>query len=198
MESHCFPNVPFNPFRILLFRKYPGSWGGWGYVVDDTPPLREPRRHRIKFCGKLFFHWTDTMAHRSTLEAEQPPKSAKPANQPSAAERRRGTIFDAFRRWGYYESTLDPIALFKPLQHPVLAFTGPIADEARGYYCGTIGAEFMHLPEPERRQWIAEQLETTAPQPDQVKILERLIRADLFEQVLQARYLGAKRFSLEG
>jgi 2-oxoglutarate dehydrogenase E1 component len=138
------------------------------------------------------------MAHRTTLEAEQPPKSAKPANQPSAAERRRGTIFDAFRRWGYYESTLDPIGLFKPLQHPDLAFTGPIAEEARGYYCGTIGAEFMHLPEPERRQWIAEQLETSAPKPDQAKILERLIRADLFEQVLQARYLGAKRFSLEG
>src|SRR5271156_2470250 len=138
------------------------------------------------------------MAHRTPLEAEQPPKSAKPANQPSAAERRRGTIFDAFRRWGYYESTLDPIGLFKPLQHPDLAFTGPVADEARGYYCGTIGAEFMHLPEPERRQWIAERIEAPAPEPDQAKILERLIRADLFEQVLQARYLGAKRFSLEG
>src|SRR5271156_649451 len=138
------------------------------------------------------------MAHRTPLEAEQPPKSAKPANQPSAAERRRGTIFDAFRRWGYYESTLDPIGLFKPLQHPDLAFTGPVADEARGYYCGTIGAEFMHLPEPERRQWIAERIEAPAPEPDQRKILERLLRADLFEQVLQARYLGAKRFSLEG
>src|SRR5277367_5732623 len=138
------------------------------------------------------------MAHRSTLEAEQPSKSAKPATQPTAAERHRGTIFDAFRRWGYYESTLDPIGIFKPLPHPDLAFTGPIAEEARGYYCGTIGAEFMHLPEPERRQWIAEQLETSAPQPDQARILERLIRADLFEQVLQARYLGAKRFSLEG
>src|SRR5271156_4364030 len=138
------------------------------------------------------------MAHRTPLEAEQPPKSAKPANQPSATERRRGTIFDAFRRWGYYESTLAPIGIFKPLPHPDLAFTGPIAEEARGYYCGTIGAEFMHLPEPERRQWIAEQLETSAPEPDQRKILERLIRADLFEQVLQARYLGAKRFSLEG
>ena len=69
------------------------------------------------------------MAHRTTLEAEQPSKPAKPANQPTAAERRRGTIFDAFRRWGYYESTLDPIGIFKPLPHPDLAFTGPIAEE---------------------------------------------------------------------
>ena len=37
-----------------------------------------------------------------------------------------------------------------------------------------------------------------APQPDRAFILERLIRAELFEQVLQARYLGSKRFSLEG
>jgi len=56
----------------------------------------------------------------------------------------------------------------------------------------------MHLPEPERRQWIAERLESKAPDLDQNKILERLVRADLFEQVLQARYLGTKRFSLEG
>src|SRR5689334_23573238 len=56
----------------------------------------------------------------------------------------------------------------------------------------------MHLPGPERRQWIAERIEGSAVQVDQQKILERLIRADLFEQVLQSRYLGTKRFSLEG
>jgi len=41
-------------------------------------------------------------------------------------------------------------------------------------------------------------MESRASAVDQQRILERLIRADLFEQVLQARYLGAKRFSLEG
>jgi len=144
------------------------------------------------------------MAHRTTLEAEQPAKPAKPVSQSAAAsssgprDEHRERIFDAFRRWGYYEATLDPIGLFEPLQHPDLALSGPAAEEARGYYCATIGAEFMHLPEPERRTWIAERLETSAAKPDQQKILERLIRADLFEQVLQARYLGAKRFSLEG
>jgi len=56
----------------------------------------------------------------------------------------------------------------------------------------------MHLSEPERRHWIAERLEAPSSPVDQHKILERLIRADLFEQVLQARYLGTKRFSLEG
>src|SRR5258708_32473710 len=56
----------------------------------------------------------------------------------------------------------------------------------------------MHLREPERRRWIGERLEGPSGQVDQHKIRERLIRAELFEQVLQARYLGSKRFSLEG
>src|SRR6202022_3586289 len=76
--------------------------------------------------------------------------------------------------------------------------TGEVAAAARRIYCGTIGAEFMHLPQPERRRWIAERIEASATQVDQQKVLERLIRADLFEQVLQSRYLGTKRFSLEG
>ncbi|MGA2419243.1 MAG: 2-oxoglutarate dehydrogenase E1 component, partial [Candidatus Acidiferrum sp.] len=117
------------------------------------------------------------MAHRTTLEAEQSAKPAKTVNK-SAAEESRQRVFDAFRRWGYYEATLDPIGLFAPQRHPDLEISGPVAEQARGYYCGTIGAEFMHLPEPERRAWIAERLETlAAPKPDQAKILERLIRA---------------------
>jgi 2-oxoglutarate dehydrogenase E1 component len=61
-----------------------------------------------------------------------------------------------------------------------------------------MGVEFMHLPQPERRRWIAERIEGPEAEVNQERILERLVRADLFEQVLQARYLGTKRFSLEG
>src|SRR6266403_2238616 len=146
------------------------------------------------------------MAHRTTLEEERPAKSPKAAKKTAAGSiaeiatnEERERVFDAFRRWGYLEATLDPLGMFEPLKHPDLdALTGDAAEEARGIYCGTIGADFMHLPEPERRRWIAEPLETPPSQVDQRKILERLIRADLFEQVLQARYLGTKRFSLEG
>jgi 2-oxoglutarate dehydrogenase E1 component len=138
------------------------------------------------------------MADRTTLEAVRSAKSAKGPKKNSANNEDRERIFDAFRRWGYLESDLDPLGLFKPLAYPDLERSGPIADQARRIYCGTIGAEFMHLREPERRGWIAERLEQPAADVDQQKILERLIRADLFEQVLQARYLGTKRFSLEG
>src|SRR6266436_4302768 len=146
------------------------------------------------------------MAHRTTLEEERlarTPKAAKKtaAGSPPkpASNEDRERIFDAFRRWGYLEATLDPLGLFEPLKHPDLdALTGEAAEEARRVYCNTVGADFMHLPEPERRRWIAERLESPSGQVDQHKILERLIRADLFEQVLQARYLATKRFSLEG
>jgi 2-oxoglutarate dehydrogenase E1 component len=55
----------------------------------------------------------------------------------------------------------------------------------------------MHLPEA-RREWIQERMERAIPLPDQRQVLERLTQADLFEQVIQSRYLGTKRFSLEG
>jgi 2-oxoglutarate dehydrogenase E1 component len=139
------------------------------------------------------------MAHRTTLEADRPTKPARTAIKTSAGREDRERVFEAFRRWGYYEATLDPLGFFAPQKRPELAgFSGELAEEARRIYCGNIGAEFMHLPEPERRQWIAERLEGPQLEVNQKKILERLIRADLFEQVLQARYLGTKRFSLEG
>ena len=56
----------------------------------------------------------------------------------------------------------------------------------------------MHITDPVRRRWIQERLEGPQTEVDQQHVLEQLIRADLFEQVLQQRYLGNKRFSLEG
>ncbi|MGB6876829.1 MAG: 2-oxoglutarate dehydrogenase E1 component [Candidatus Acidiferrales bacterium] len=112
---------------------------------------------------------------------------------------KREAIFDAFRRWGYYEADLDPLGDLKPQPVPELdQLSGEAADEARRIYCGTIGADFMHILDGERRRWIQERMESAAPEPDRARILERLVRAELFEQVVQSRYLGNKRFSLEG
>src|ERR1700754_2805498 len=114
-------------------------------------------------------------------------------------QQERETVFDIFRRWGYLQATLDPLGQYLPPEpFPTPAPEGELAAEARGYYCGTIAAEFMHIPSPEQRQWIQERMEQKAPKPNQAHILTQLIRADLFEQVIQSRYLGAKRFSLEG
>jgi 2-oxoglutarate dehydrogenase E1 component len=110
----------------------------------------------------------------------------------------RERVFDAFRNWGYLEADLDPLGFLRPAQPPELQMEGELVREARRVYCGTVGAEFMHISDPDRRRWIQERLESVEPDVDQEHILEQLIRADLFEQVLQQRYLGTKRFSLEG
>jgi len=122
------------------------------------------------------------------------------APTPAAEQQERETTFDIFRRWGYLQASLDPLGQYLPPEpFPVPAVPeGEYAAEARRFYCGTLAAEFMHIPNPEQRQWIQEQLEQTAPKPDQQHVLTQLIRADLFEQVIQQRYLGTKRFSLEG
>jgi 2-oxoglutarate dehydrogenase E1 component len=111
----------------------------------------------------------------------------------------REAVFDIFRRWGYLQSRLDPLGQYLPPEpFPVATPTGPIADEARAFYSGTFGIEFMHIPSQEQRQWLAEQVEQPTRRANQAHILSQLIRADIFEQVIQSRYMGTKRFSLEG
>jgi 2-oxoglutarate dehydrogenase E1 component len=107
-------------------------------------------------------------------------------------------VWEAFRRWGYLQANLDPLGDLEPAPMPELDVTGPEADAARRVYCGSIGAEFMHIPDRERRLWVQERMESEGPEPDRARILDLLIRADIFEQVLQTRYLGTKRYSLEG
>jgi 2-oxoglutarate dehydrogenase E1 component len=111
----------------------------------------------------------------------------------------REQIFDSFRCWGYLQAQLDPLHQYLTPQ-PVaeLDVTGADSDDARAIYCGTIGAEFMHIPDPERRRWIAERLESPFSKYDRQHVLDLLIRADILEEMIQARYLGTKRFSLEG
>ena len=108
-------------------------------------------------------------------------------------------IMDDFRRWGYLQAKLDPLDQYlQPQILPELEVTGPLADKARHLYCGTIGIEFTHIADGAKRRWIEERFEREEPTPNQRHILDLLVRADIFEQVLQARYPGTKRFSLEG
>jgi 2-oxoglutarate dehydrogenase E1 component len=110
----------------------------------------------------------------------------------------RERVFDVFRHWGYLEADLDPLGFLRTQPQPELQIEGEFAHEARHFYCGTIGVEFMHITDGERRRWIQERMEAEPGPVDQQRILDFLIRADIFEQVMQSRYLGTKRFSLEG
>ncbi len=106
---------------------------------------------------------------------------------------------DEFRRWGYLAADLDPLERLRPDSHPALGdLTDPAVAQLRELYAGPIGVEFMHIPDLERRRWIAERMEGPAPQADLKRAVEEVLAAETFEQVLQSRYLGTKRFSIEG
>ena len=106
---------------------------------------------------------------------------------------------DAFRRWGYLQAALDPLGRLAPAAHAELdAVPASGADPWRSIYCGSIGARFMHMPFPDRCRFVAERMEADAPLEDHRGILRRLAEVELFEKFIHARYVGTKRYSLEG
>ncbi|MEU6436033.1 multifunctional oxoglutarate decarboxylase/oxoglutarate dehydrogenase thiamine pyrophosphate-binding subunit/dihydrolipoyllysine-residue succinyltransferase subunit [Streptomyces albidoflavus] len=71
----------------------------------------------------------------------------------------------------------------------------------RDSYCRTTGIEFMHIQDPKQRKWIQDRVERGPGKPEreeQLRILRRLNSAEAFETFLQTKYVGQKRFSLEG
>ena len=80
---------------------------------------------------------------------------------------------------------------------------GELIDRLKRTYCGKIGFEFMHIQTPEVRNWIRERVEARIDQPDaeveaKRMALKWLAEAELFERFLHRKYVGQKRFSLEG
>ncbi|CAN5891885.1 multifunctional oxoglutarate decarboxylase/oxoglutarate dehydrogenase thiamine pyrophosphate-binding subunit/dihydrolipoyllysine-residue succinyltransferase subunit [soil metagenome] len=71
----------------------------------------------------------------------------------------------------------------------------------RDSYCRTVGIEYMHIQDPEQRRWIQQRVERPhekPPREEQFRILHKLNQAEAFETFLQTKFVGQKRFSLEG
>ncbi|MCL2422282.1 MAG: multifunctional oxoglutarate decarboxylase/oxoglutarate dehydrogenase thiamine pyrophosphate-binding subunit/dihydrolipoyllysine-residue succinyltransferase subunit [Micrococcales bacterium] len=135
-------------------------------------------------------------------------------------------LIHSYRSRGHLMADTDPLA-FKIRKHPDLdmqnhgltmwdldrefptnGFTGrpratlrQVLSLLRDSYCRTVGAEYMHLQDPRQRRWMQERLESgweRTPREDQLRILRTLNAAEAFETFLQTKYVGQKRFSLEG
>jgi 2-oxoglutarate decarboxylase len=71
----------------------------------------------------------------------------------------------------------------------------------RDSYCRTVGVEYMHIQNPEERAWLQDRIERPHGRPshdEQIQILSRLNVAEAFEMFLQTKFVGQRRFSLEG
>jgi 2-oxoglutarate dehydrogenase E1 component len=107
--------------------------------------------------------------------------------------------------YGFTDADLDrPIFIDDILS---LGTTTPtlrqIIDRLRRTYCGHVGVEYMHIQEPEQRLWIQQRIETidnaTEFTPEGKRaILERLTAAETFERFLGTKYVGTKRFGIDG
>lgn len=102
------------------------------------------------------------------------------------SEADRNTVFQAGEFVGLGPATLDQI-----LEH------------LKAIYCGKIGFQYMHSNNTDVRRWMREQIESThknldLPFEKKRRILEKLNEANVFENFLQTKYVGQKRFSLEG
>ena len=134
-------------------------------------------------------------------------------------------MVQAYREFGHLRARLDPLELIRPSEPFSLAAFGlsdadldrPTADaEGRGdrtlrelvarleeTYCRTLGVELQHINDRDLRTWLQQRMERTrnrltlAPEVKK-KLLGKIVEAELLEQFLGTRFLGAKRFSAEG
>ncbi len=135
----------------------------------------------------------------STQQVNPSATGAAAASVLAEPDSERERIFEAFRRWGYLEADLDPLGFLQPEARPELQIEGETAEQARR----DLLRNRWRGVRPHRRSRAAAldpeaAGRAAATEVDQSVVLDQLIRADLFEQVLQHRYLGSKRFSLEG
>jgi 2-oxoglutarate dehydrogenase E1 component len=164
--------------------------------------------------------------------AESPARRPGMPVEPAASlEGLAGGVFGlvhAYREFGHLIAQVNPLG-GDPQSHPLLELSAfglgetdldrevdgrPFLGEHHGTlrqliealretYCGSLGVEFMEIPDRERREWLQQRMEPTrnraalAPSV-RVELLRDLLMADAFEEFLHVKYVGQKRFSLEG
>ena len=135
-------------------------------------------------------------------------------------------LIHAYRTWGHLMADIDPL-VYMQRNHPDLdvrthgltlwdldrefatgGFGGKnflplrkILGILRDAYCRSVGIEYMHISNPAERKWVQEKVEGVSGIPareEQLRILRKLNSAEAFESFLQTKFVGQKRFSLEG
>jgi 2-oxoglutarate dehydrogenase E1 component len=137
---------------------------------------------------------------RGHLIADLDPLGAEPSYHPELDPETYGlTIWDLDREFltgnlghGIGEASSKPMATLRE-----------ILETLRKTYCGKIGCEYMNIQVPEQKRWLQQRMEPEANQwalskETRIRIVRSLIAAEEFEHFLHARFVGQKRFALEG
>ena len=137
-------------------------------------------------------------------------------------------LIDAYRAWGHLMADIDPLEYAQrshpeleleahglsiwdlDREFPVGVFGGheketmtlkDVLAQLRTAYCGHVGVEYMHISDTEQRRWVESIFESPAVRwgrDEHLRILDKLNEAEIFETFLQTKFVGQKRFSLEG
>ena len=138
---------------------------------------------------------------RGHLIADLDPLGREPAHHPELDPVTYGlTIWDLDRE--FFTGTLAESLGGKGGPKPV-ATLREILETLRRTYCGKIGCEYMNIQHPEQKRWLQQRMEPQANQwpldrEIRLRALDHLIQAEEFEHFLHARFVGQKRFALEG
>jgi multifunctional 2-oxoglutarate metabolism enzyme len=176
------------------------------------------------FYADLFAHmgvpYVAVEWHPDTYRGHDPPAEVE-------KQARVLQLINMYRVRGHLIADLDPLEVKPPSMHAELDpasfglsiwdldrffFTGGLTRDRelplreilrilRDAYCRTATFEYMHISHPDEKQWIQERVEVPPdpmPKDDQLQILDKLNEAEAFERFLHNKYVGHKRFSLEG
>ena len=105
--------------------------------------------------------------------------------------------------YGFGKEDLDGLYTAGDLPGGGVQSLSEILDQLKQTYCRSIGAEFTHVQDPGRKAWLEQRMEAVGNTPDlgddeKTRVLTMLSRAESFEHFLGTKFLGQKRFSLEG
>ena len=202
----------------------PVSHGLTGFGVNSA--LVEEIRQRYEVDPhSVHPSWAELFEERPPRAAAPPPGLAPQAAEKHARVLR---LIHSYRARGHRIATTDPLGgdprYFPELDPAHYGFgtadldqdfiagdlpggpvqpLGQILERLRRTYCRNVGVEFTHAQDPGRKAWLQKRMEETwnespADTAERLRILQKLSAAELFERFLHTKFLGQKRFSLEG
>jgi 2-oxoglutarate dehydrogenase E1 component len=176
---------------------------------------------------QAFFREVENGSHLNGKMAASKPNPFQDINASSLQEMGIINLLNAYRRQGHLAANLDPLGIHKPdrsfidqkLRHlgpeylesevetgnPTLgrAKLKSVVEWYEKTYCGPIGCEQYYLVNEEEREWLQQKMEVTGnsdklPKSTRLRLFKKLYQADYFENFLAKKFVGKKRFSLEG